>query len=132
MQRLFQNLGLKWMEIQFCTAPRGCLRFVIVVFPDQTLLLFLYIPHHGVYKQLQHSWFEEEIQLLGLNKEIATPMVLKKTSALYKGDPFLDNDWLLRVGGRLRLGELDFEIKPIILPRKSHVTNLIISHFHKA
>ena len=43
-------------------------------------------------------------------------MVLKKTSALYKGDPFLDNDGLLRVGGRLRLGDLDFEIKPIILP----------------
>ena len=92
----------------------------------------LYIPHYGVYKQLQHSWFEEEIQLLSLNKENATPMILKKTSALYKGDPFLDNDGLLRVGGRLRLGDLDFENKPIIHPWKSHLTNLIISHFHKA
>ena len=32
---------LVMVERLFLTVPRGCLRFVIVVFPDQTHLLFL-------------------------------------------------------------------------------------------
>ena len=32
---------LVMVELLFRTVPRGCLRFVIVVFPDHTLLLFL-------------------------------------------------------------------------------------------
>ena len=32
---------LVMVERLFLAAPRGCLRFVIVVFPDRTLLLFL-------------------------------------------------------------------------------------------
>ena len=36
---------LVMVERLFLTVPRGCLRFVIVVFPDHTHLLFLYILH---------------------------------------------------------------------------------------
>ena len=32
------------VERLFLAMPRGCLRFVIVVIPDHTLLLFLYCP----------------------------------------------------------------------------------------
>ena len=32
---------LVMVERLFLTVPRGCLQFVIVVFPDHTLLLFL-------------------------------------------------------------------------------------------
>ena len=40
----FLNLSswcLVMVERLFLAVPRGCLRFVIVVFPDHTLLLFL-------------------------------------------------------------------------------------------
>ena len=40
--------------------------------------------------------------------------------------------YLLRVGGRLNKGSFCKDLKhPVILPRKSHVTELIISHFHQ-
>ena len=59
-------------------------------------------------------------------------MVLKKTSSITRLDPFV-HEGLLRVGGRLsRTDDLPEETRhPIILPRKSHVTNLIIEHFHE-
>ena len=46
-------------------------------------------------------------------------------------DPFLDNDGVLRVGGRLRNAENPAAAKyPVVLPKKGHVTRLIISHYH--
>ena len=55
-----------------------------------------------------------------------------KTSALYKLDPFVDCNGLLRVGGRLKQACLPYKVKfPIILPRSSHVTYLIIKYFHE-
>ena len=59
-------------------------------------------------------------------------MVLKKASSLARLDPFV-HEGLLRVGGRLsRADDLPEETKhPVILPRKSHVTNLIIQHLHE-
>ena len=57
---------------------------------------------------------------------------LRCTSPLYRLDPFLDEYYLLRVGGRLNKGSFCKDLKhPVILPRKSHITELIISHFHQ-
>ena len=36
------SLSLVMVERHFLAVPRGCLQFVIVVFPDHTHLLFLY------------------------------------------------------------------------------------------
>ena len=57
---------------------------------------------------------------------------MKKTSSLYKLDPFLDDNGVLRVGGRVRLATgPTFDAKhPIILPKKGHVTELIVCHHH--
>ena len=58
---------------------------------------------------------------------------IKTCSSLYKLDPFLDADGILRVGGRLRRASLSDDVKfPIILPRDSHVTMLIVKHFHES
>ena len=59
-------------------------------------------------------------------------MVLKKASSLTRLDPFV-LEGLIRVGGRLgRADDLSQEMKhPVILPRKSHVSNLIIKHLHE-
>ena len=57
---------------------------------------------------------------------------LSYTSHLAQLEPFLEND-LLRAGGRLKNAPLtDREKCPIILPRKGHVTWLIIKHHHEA
>ena len=47
-------------------------------------------------------------------------------------DPFLDEDGLLRVGGRLRKSSEEFGIKhPLILPKKAHLSLLIIRQAHE-
>ncbi|XP_071941043.1 uncharacterized protein [Antedon mediterranea] len=66
------------------------------------------------------------------------PDMLRRTSswhkdlnALVKLDPVVDNDGLLRVGGRLKKTNLPEEIKhPVIIPAKSDLTRLIVSHYH--
>ena len=56
---------------------------------------------------------------------------IKKISSLCKLDPFLDQDGLLRVGGRLNKSTMDYQVKhPLILPKTGHVTELFIRHFH--
>ena len=57
---------------------------------------------------------------------------MKKSSSLYRLDPFIDGEGLLRVGGRIRNADLPDDVKhPYILPRKSHVTELIVRHYHQ-
>ena len=86
--------------------------------------------------------FREEIQLLrdvnvklqvadkDINKDKIKTM--KKSSSLYKLDPFLDEDGVLRVGGRLGKSSVSYDVKyPAILPKKGHVTNLILCHYHQ-
>jgi len=56
---------------------------------------------------------------------------LKKTTCLYKLDLFVDEDGLLRIGGRIHHAAIALEVKhPLILPKSSHVTDLIVRHFH--
>ena len=58
---------------------------------------------------------------------------IKTCSSLYKLDPFLDADGILRISGRLRRASLSDDVKfLIILPRDSHVTMLIVKHFHES
>ena len=57
---------------------------------------------------------------------------VKKTSTLYRLDPFLDQDGLIRVGGRLRKSQEfpeDFK-HPMILPGKSFIVDLKIRYAH--
>ena len=49
---------LMTVERLFLAVPRGCLRFVIVVFPDHTHLLFLKTVHFSIC-QLDISWPDE-------------------------------------------------------------------------
>lgn len=46
--------------------------------------------------------------------------------------PFVDSDGILRVGGRLRKSDLTYRSKhPIILPKRHHLTKLVIEQAHK-
>ncbi|KAL7857336.1 hypothetical protein SRHO_G00162350 [Serrasalmus rhombeus] len=75
---------------------------------------------------VQREAFAEEIQTLQHRKELV------KTSKLHKLNPFLDEQGILRVGGRLTHADLHHHIKhPAVLPAKGHVTRLLIQHYHQ-
>lgn len=77
-------------------------------------------------KLAQSQSFDEEERSL-INKT----MVGSK-SKLKNLNPFLDNDELLRVGGRLKRSNLDYDFKhPIILPKGYIVTKLLITYEHR-
>lgn len=89
-----------------------------------------------IIKAVQSEEFQEETSLLHSDNaqqgsQDHSMKVVKRTSSLYRLNPFLDENGLLRVGGCLKHADLTTAVKhPIILPRKGHVTGLIISHFH--
>jgi hypothetical protein len=57
---------------------------------------------------------------------------MKHTSSLFRLNPFLDKEGILRVDGRLTRASVPFHVKhPVILPRKGHVTALVIKHYHQ-
>lgn len=71
----------------------------------------------------QKRFFAEEISLIRNNKNIKTGL-----ASLH---PFIDAYGLLRVGGRLQNARITQEkMHPIILPKNSHVTTLIIRKEH--
>jgi hypothetical protein len=72
------------------------------------------------------EWCLEEVEILRKGKKIP------ECSGLYKLTPFLDQQGVLRVGSRLKNSEfLEYEEKhPAILPRDSHITLLLLRHFH--
>ena len=54
-----------------------------------------------------------------------------KKSALYRLDPFVDDNGILRVGGRLRHARLEYKEKhPALLPKGHHFSKLIVRHYH--
>ena len=96
-----------------------------------------------IIRKVQNKAFGHEIALLRhLNvaqtstdaREIGNRnrKVIKKSSSIYRLDPFLSKDGILREGGRIRRASLPEDIKHSrILPRKGHVTELIICHHHQ-
>ena len=90
---------------------------------------------------VQSRYFQDELQALrslsgcirvserssAKEKKIA----LKKTSSIYKLDPFIDQDGLIRVGGRIGNADVPDEVRhPVLLPRKCHVATLLIRFHH--
>lgn len=58
-------------------------------------------------------------------------MNVKRTSHIHKLNPILENK-ILRVGGRLSRAAMPEEIKhPVIVPKNSHISNLILHHIHQ-
>nr|CAI5820860.1 unnamed protein product [Callosobruchus analis] len=77
-------------------------------------------------RKVQASSFPEEIHYLHNNKP------LRKSSKLLSLSPFLDDERLLRVGGRLNKSMCDYGKRhPYILPSKHVFTTLVINQEHK-
>lgn len=78
-----------------------------------------------IIKLVQGEAFSDEIKSLELK-------TIVENSPLCKLNPFLDEDGILRVGGRLSQATLHPHVKhPAILPKNSHVAALLIKHFHE-
>ena len=80
---------------------------------------------------LQRELFPREMELFN-DSSLEAKKGVVESSRLRRLDPFIDEEGTLRVGGRLKYSSLLYGVKhPVILPRKSHVTTLIIKHFHE-
>lgn len=76
-------------------------------------------------KQAQTEYFEE-IKTLKKGGKIS------KNSSIYKLSPYLDDDNILRIDGRIDYANISYELKhPAIIPKYNYVSELIIMHFHK-
>ena len=77
----------------------------------------------------------ELYQRRAFQKQISTPENGKTISgqiSIFKLDPFLDNDGVLRVGGRTNKANLDYRMKhPVLLPKEGHITHTIIRDHHE-
>ena len=81
----------------------------------------------AIIKLLQNASFANEIADL----ESDASMV-RGSSSLRKLDPFLDDEGVLRVGGRVQNSTLDFQVKhPVLLPKDHHISECILRHFHR-
>ncbi|XP_075150403.1 uncharacterized protein LOC142224509 [Haematobia irritans] len=76
-------------------------------------------------QQAQKDYFMEEIAALKCDGKVS------KHSSIYKLTPYLDDNSILRVDGRIDNASVPAEFKhPSIMPRESYITRLMILHFH--
>lgn len=80
--------------------------------------------HDVLVKAVQKHHFPSDI--LALTKDSNCSQSLRKLN------PFIDSHCFLRVGGRLSQSDLTYQKKhPLLLPKKSNFTNILIDHYHK-
>ena len=85
-----------------------------------------------ILKSVQRQVYEEEVVTLTAPQNSTEGIRLKKRSDLYRLDPFVAEDGVLRVGGRLKRSGQPFEVvHPVIMPKDHHVTRLIVADKHE-
>lgn len=76
-------------------------------------------------RRIQEEEFSDEIRNLKENK------LVRNTSILKSLNPFMDDDHILRVGGRLRNADVDENLKhPVILGKRNSLVPLILADAH--
>lgn len=79
----------------------------------------------AVIRCVQQEVYKEELKSLTKKEEISQRSPLKKL------DPFVDEEGLMRVGGRLQSADLsELEKHPLIIPASHHVATLLVRHYH--
>ena len=80
-------------------------------------------------RYVQQEAFPDEITRLQRRSSGQSTSKIVKLAAL---SPFLADDGLLRVGGRLDRASISFDAKhPAIIPSKHHIVELLIRHYHE-
>lgn len=73
----------------------------------------------------QKCYFSQELALLEHGRQV------EASSSICKLDPIVD-ERMLRVGGRISKLAMPIDLKnPIILPKDSHISKLILQHIHQ-
>ena len=121
----------KWSQAKRAIA--FCLRFINSrknsAKNDTSNVEMLQKAENEIVKSVQRAAFPDSIRVLSGSKIRS----LKKRNVLFKLDPFLDEDGILRVGGRLGSSRLPGDEKhPAILPKNAHISKLIIQECHEA
>ncbi|KAK3086079.1 hypothetical protein FSP39_013163 [Pinctada imbricata] len=79
-----------------------------------------------ILREVQQEAFQKEIHCLTEKQR------LPGDSPLASLNPFLDEDGLIRVGGRLTRASMDEPSKhPIVIPKKAHIATLLVRYFHE-
>ncbi|XP_075436064.1 uncharacterized protein LOC142472776 [Ascaphus truei] len=79
-----------------------------------------------VLQHVQKETYAEEISYINGKKGIS------KNSPLWKLDPFIDENGLMRIGGRLSKSQLRREeSNPLIVPGRHHIATLLVRHYHE-
>ncbi|KAL5015727.1 hypothetical protein ScPMuIL_005316 [Solemya velum] len=73
-----------------------------------------------VIKIVQTEVYDQDVRKLLDRKPIA------KDSHLYSLDPYLDNEGVIHVGGRIKTEDKSGANGPIVVPRKSHIAHLLL------
>ncbi|KAJ8369662.1 hypothetical protein SKAU_G00096900 [Synaphobranchus kaupii] len=82
-----------------------------------------------IIKMVQQATLPQEMQGIQHHKETR---IKDKVNKFHKLGPFLDDQGVLRVGGRLTHAALHPHVKhPAVLPRDSHVSALLVKHYHE-
>ena len=84
-------------------------------------------PHvfNSVLKLLQQAYLPEEMEKLQEGLRIS------RKSPLFTLDPFIDDEGILRVGGRLDDALTSYQVRhPAVMPGKAHLTKLFVAHKH--
>ena len=77
-------------------------------------------------KATQAIHFSSELKVLSSNSTLPSSHVFNRLTA------FIDEQGVIRVGGRLKLSHLGYASKhPAILPRHSRLSDLVIDHAHR-
>ncbi|XP_038050892.1 uncharacterized protein LOC119724042 [Patiria miniata] len=80
----------------------------------------------AIIRHVQRQAYTDEYQTLH-----TTANPVKKSSPLYRLDPKINSEGVMCVGGRLKNSKLQTQEKhPVILPKKNHIVELLVRHFH--
>ena len=77
-------------------------------------------------------WNDAEFLSKEVKHLISDKKMVPSNSSISQLDPFLDSDNIICVGGRLRKSSLAEADHPVILPRKSEVSDMIIQWSHNS
>jgi hypothetical protein len=95
----------------------------------------LSLARNTIIRQAQFDEYPEEIVTLILNKDRQHDQqkFIAKSSSIYLCSPYLDENGILRIRGRIDLAEnIHHDTKrPVILPRQHQITKLLMKCYHR-
>ncbi|XP_039447331.1 uncharacterized protein LOC120426603 [Culex pipiens pallens] len=127
--------GLPIEALPLSKAMKGLVKRTVPVVPVPLKREEYQMAETYLWRWAQADYFPDEVTTLLKNLELPADkkLSLEKSSVLYKLTPFLDEQKVMRVDGRLeRATMVPFEVRfPVILPKGHPVTTKLLEHYHQ-